>query len=103
MPSQTEASPIAALEALACNVPALISAAANMDGVLVAGQHGWEIGEVTAASIAAAIATIVTTDAATRAEWAQSARARARTVHHRRVATDFMQRDDALIAAAPPG
>jgi glycosyltransferase involved in cell wall biosynthesis len=104
MPSQTEASPIAALEALACNVPVLISAAANTDGVLVTGRHGWEIGEVTAATIAATIATIVATDGATRARMGAEARAHVlERFTTARVAADFMQRYDALMAAAPPG
>jgi len=104
MPSQTEASPIAALEALACTIPVLISAAANSDGVLVAGQHGWEIGEVTAASIAAAIEAIVATDPATRARMGAAARAHVlERFTTARVAADFMRQYDALMAVGRPG
>ncbi|HXJ19468.1 MAG TPA: glycosyltransferase [Polyangia bacterium] len=61
MPSRTEASPIAALEALACGVPVLLSAAANTDQVVVDGVNGWEIGEVTSSSLAAILGQILAT------------------------------------------
>jgi glycosyltransferase involved in cell wall biosynthesis len=101
MPSQSEASPIAALEALACEVPVLISAAANTDAVLIAGQHGWQIGETTSATIAAAIEEIVKTSATARARMGTAARAH--VLSHfttARVANDFMQRYDAVLASA---
>ncbi len=63
MPSRTEASPIAALEALACGVPVLISAAANTDAVLVDGQHGWQIDLATPVAIANALREILATPA----------------------------------------
>ena len=90
MPSRTEASPIAALEALACGVPVLISAASNTDRVLIDGEHGWEIGDVTAASIAGAVREIVTTPSTVRAE--KGVAARAHVLGHfttARVADDF--------------
>jgi glycosyltransferase involved in cell wall biosynthesis len=59
MPSRTEASPIAALEALACGLPVLISASANTDQVLLPGQHGWQIEEATEATIAGALSQIL--------------------------------------------
>lgn len=59
MPSQTEASPIAALEALACGVPVLISAPANTDQVLLPGEHGWQIEPVSVPTIASALRTIL--------------------------------------------
>jgi glycosyltransferase involved in cell wall biosynthesis len=100
MPSQSEASPIAALEALACEIPVLISAASNTDGVLVAGQHGWEIGEVTAASIAASIEEIVKTSAEARARMGAAARAHVLSrFTTARVADDFMRRYDRLLAS----
>jgi glycosyltransferase involved in cell wall biosynthesis len=99
MPSQTEASPIAALEALACGVPVLLSAAANTDGVLVDGQHGWQIGEVSVASIAASIEEIARTSVDVRARL--GAAARAHVVEHfttARMAAEFMRRYDAVMA-----
>lgn len=55
MPSRTEASPIAALEALSCGVPVLISAAANTDAVLVPGRHGWQVDSPTVQTVAQSI------------------------------------------------
>jgi glycosyltransferase involved in cell wall biosynthesis len=101
MPSQTEASPIAALEALSCELPVLISAPSNTDGVLVPGQHGWEIGEATTASIAGALTEIVATSAAARAHMGAAARARVlESFTIARVANDFMRRYDTLLASA---
>ena len=104
MPSQTEASPIAALEALACGIPVLISAASNTDRVLQPGQHGWEIGDATVESIGRALQEIVTTPPAARA--AMGAAARAHVVAQftiDRVARDFMARYEALLAPGQPG
>ncbi len=43
MPSRTEASPIAALEALSAGIPVLISDTSNTDQVVVPGEHGWQV------------------------------------------------------------
>ena len=103
MPSQSEASPIAALEALACGVPVLISAASNTDRVLVPGEHGWEIGEDSVDAIARALQEIVATTAAARARMGEAARAH---VVERftidRVARDFMARYEALLQPGQP-
>jgi glycosyltransferase involved in cell wall biosynthesis len=104
MPSQTEASPIAALEALACGIPVLISAPSNTDRVLVPGQHGWEIADATTETIAGALQEIFKTTAAARAQ--MGAAARAHVVERftiDRVARDFMARYDALLAPGRPG
>jgi glycosyltransferase involved in cell wall biosynthesis len=104
MPSQTEASPIAALEALACGIPVLISAPSNTDRVLVPGQHGWEIADATTETIAGALQEIFKTTAAARAQ--MGAAARAHVVERftiDRVARDFMARYDALLAQGSPG
>jgi glycosyltransferase involved in cell wall biosynthesis len=99
MPSQTEASPIAALEALACGVPVLISSASNTDGVLVGGEHGWQIGEVTAASIAASIEEIVKTSADARARMGAAARGHVLAQFTTaRMAADFMRRYDVVMS-----
>ena len=104
MPSQTEASPIAALEALACGIPVLISAPSNTDRVLVPGQHGWEIADATTETIAGALQEIFKTTAAGRTQMGTTARAH---VVERftidRVASDFMARYDALLAPGSPG
>ncbi len=59
MPSRTEASPIAALEALSCGLPVLISAAANTDAVLIPGRHGWQVDSPTVQTVADAITEIL--------------------------------------------
>ncbi|HLK92310.1 MAG TPA: glycosyltransferase [Polyangia bacterium] len=100
MPSRSEASPIAALEALACEVPVLISAPSNTDAVLVAGQHGWQIHQATTASIAAALAEILKTSPETRARMGASARAHVLSrFTTARVADDFMRRYDAVLGS----
>jgi glycosyltransferase involved in cell wall biosynthesis len=43
LPSRTEASPIAALEALSVAIPVLISDTSNTDDVVVPGEHGWQV------------------------------------------------------------
>jgi glycosyltransferase involved in cell wall biosynthesis len=99
MPSRTEASPIAALEALACGVPVLISAAANTDGVLVDGKHGWQIDEPTVASIEQALREILDAPAEVRRE--RGAAGRAHVLGRftcARVADDFMRLYDSLAA-----
>jgi glycosyltransferase involved in cell wall biosynthesis len=99
MPSQSEASPIAALEALASHVPVLISAASNTDQVLIAGQHGWQIDDVTPATIAAAVAEIVKTTPVDRARMGAAARAHVLArFTTARVADDFMRLYDVVLA-----
>lgn len=104
MPSQTEASPIAALEALACGVPVLLSAASNTDAVLIDGQHGWEIGDVTAASIAAAVREIVSTPSTVRRDMSVAARSHVLSrFTTARVADDFMRLYDDVSARPHQG
>ena len=75
LPSRTEASPIAALEALAAGVPVLISAAANSDQVLVPGRDGWQIERPGPAEIAAALRAILDTAPAERRRMGERGRA----------------------------
>ena len=74
MPSQTEASPIAALESLASGIPLLLSAAANADAVLVDGVHGWELKNPTAASVAEALRMVLAQPPLDRLEMGRRAR-----------------------------
>ncbi len=104
MPSQTEASPIAALEALACGVPVLISAPANTDQVLVDGRHGWQIDEATASTIAAGLRAILRTTAAQRQPMGQCARQHVlERFTLQRVVRDFERLYDELTAESRPG
>ncbi len=90
MPSRTEASPIAALEALACNLPVLISAASNTDQVLVPGQHGWQIDPATTDTIAASLRDILATTPEIRRDLGTAARAHVlRGFTRNRVIRDF--------------
>ncbi len=102
MPSQTEASPIAALEALACGVPVLISAAANTDQVLVDGRHGWQIDKASSATIAAGLRTILGTTPAQREPLGRCARQHVlERFTLQRVVRDFERLYDELTAEPP--
>ena len=61
LPSRTEASPIAALEALSVGIPVLISDTSNTDQVVVPGQHGWQVRANDPAELEAALGEILTT------------------------------------------
>jgi glycosyltransferase involved in cell wall biosynthesis len=103
MPSRTEASPIAAMEAMACGIPVLLSAAANTDAVLLDGRHGWEISNTTADSIAAVLPRIFALAPKTRSEMGAAARAHILAgFGFDRVASDFVHLYEALLAPSPP-
>jgi glycosyltransferase involved in cell wall biosynthesis len=90
MPSRTEASPIAALEALAAGVPVLISDTSNTDGVVVPGQHGWQVPANDAAALEAALAEIFATPPDERARRGRAGRAHVEAAFtNQRVAADF--------------
>lgn len=63
MPSLYEGLANAALEGVACGLPALLSHAANVDGIVRPGATGWEIPTGNQASLAAALAEVVATPA----------------------------------------
>ncbi|HSS38900.1 MAG TPA: glycosyltransferase family 4 protein, partial [Polyangia bacterium] len=91
MPSRTEASPIAALEALSCGLPVLISAAANTDAVLIPGHHGWQVDSPTVQTVADALAEILRSTRPERVD--MGAASRAHVVDRftcRRVTADFV-------------
>lgn len=91
MPSRTEASPIAALEALSCGVPVLISGAANTDAVLVPGRHGWQIDSPSVQTIADSIDEILRTTRPRRVELGAAGRAHVvERFTGRRVIDDFV-------------
>jgi glycosyltransferase involved in cell wall biosynthesis len=97
LPSRTEASPIAALEALAAGVPVLISAAANSDQVLVPGRDGWQIERPGADQIAAALRAILDTAPAERRRMGERGRAHVcERFTATRVAGDFTRLYDQL-------
>lgn len=99
MPSRTEASPIAALEALACGIPVLISASANTDQVLVPDRDGWQIEQATAETIAASLRTIFASSAAQRTEMGKAARQHVlRGFTRQRVIQDFERLYEELTA-----
>lgn len=102
MPSQTEASPIAALEALACGVPVLISAPANTDDVVMPGEHGWQIDEASAPTIAAGLRTILRSTAAERQRMGNGGRQHVlQKFTRQRVIRDFERLYDELTAGGP--
>jgi len=99
LPSRSEASPIAALEALSAGVPLLLSAAANTDTVMLAGRHGWLVEEPSAPSIAAALREMLSTGGDRLR--ALGAAGREHVLAHfttTRVAQDFMRLYDTLLA-----
>jgi len=102
MPSQTEASPIAALEALACGLPVLISAAANTDDVVRPGEHGWQIGAASASTIADGLRTILRSAPAERRRMGNAGRQHVlQKFTRQRVIGDF-ERLYAELTADPP-
>ena len=90
LPSRTEASPIAALEALSAGVPVLTSDTSNTDGVVLPGQHGWQVVANDRSDLERAIELILTTSAAERAAFGRAGRAHVEArFTNQRVADDF--------------
>ncbi|HEX2658595.1 MAG TPA: glycosyltransferase [Polyangia bacterium] len=97
LPSRTEASPIAALEALSAGIPVLISDTSNTDGVVVPGQHGWQVKANDLTDLERAIETILATSAAERTALGRAGRAHVEArFTNRRVADDFTRLYDAV-------
>ncbi|HVY37937.1 MAG TPA: glycosyltransferase [Polyangia bacterium] len=76
MPSLYEGLANAALEGAACGLPALLSHAANVDGIVQPGVTGWEIPTGNQAALMAALADAVATPADTLAEMGRRGRTR---------------------------
>ena len=92
LPSLTEASPLAALEAMATGLPLALTHASNTDRVLVDSEHGWELADHRPGTIADALYRVFTTSRAQRI--AMGSRARAHVEANflvRRVADDFQR------------
>jgi glycosyltransferase involved in cell wall biosynthesis len=74
MPSLYEGLANAALEGVACGLPALLSHAANVDGIVRPGATGWEIPTANQAALAAALADALATPTARLAEMGRGGR-----------------------------
>jgi len=75
MPSLYEGLANAALEGVACGMPALLSQAANVDGIVQPGTTGWEVPTANQAALAAALAEAVATPSDRLAEMGRRGRA----------------------------
>jgi glycosyltransferase involved in cell wall biosynthesis len=75
MPSLYEGLANAALEGVACGLPALLSEAANVDGIVRPGETGWEVPTGNQAALATALAEAVATTADALAEMGRRGRA----------------------------
>lgn len=75
LPSRTEASPIAALEALSVGIPVLISDTSNTDDVVVPGQHGWQVRANDRTELEAALSDILASSSAERERRGRAGRA----------------------------
>ncbi|HTM20852.1 MAG TPA: glycosyltransferase [Kofleriaceae bacterium] len=75
MPSLWEGLSNAVLEAHACGLPAVVSHAANVDGIVVEGTSGFEVPTLRHAPLADAIGKLLAVDDATRRRMGQAGRA----------------------------
>ncbi len=103
MPSLYEGLANAALEGAACGLPALLSHAANVDGIVQPGATGWEVPTGNQAALADALAGAVATPPVRLAEMGRAGRARvvARFAPHEAFAVDqTVAVYDALLAEA---
>ena len=97
LPSRTEASPIAALEALSAGIPVLISDTSNTDDVVLPGQHGWQVKANDLPELERAIETILATSPAERSALGRAGRAHVEArFTNQRVADDFNRLYDVL-------
>lgn len=74
MPSRVEGLPLAGLEAMAMELPLLISDAANAHQVAVPGQHGWEVPVGDVDALANALAEVIATPRARLREMGRAGR-----------------------------
>jgi glycosyltransferase involved in cell wall biosynthesis len=103
LPSRTEASPIAALEGLSTAVPVVISDTSNTDGVVVPGEHGWQVVANDRPDLERALEQVLATSAVERARLGQAGRAHvAARFTNRRVAQDFTRVYDEIAPARAP-
>jgi glycosyltransferase involved in cell wall biosynthesis len=76
LPSLYEGMPNAVIEGQACGLPALVSSAANEDGLVLDGETGFEVPTADSDALAAALSRLCALDASTRAELGARGRAR---------------------------
>lgn len=99
MPSLFEGMSNAVLEAHACGLPAVVSFAANRDGIVLDGQTGYEVGTLDPVGLAAAIAKITAATDEQRREMGARARNHvAATFHPDRILAETVALYDELIA-----
>ncbi|MCC6749262.1 MAG: glycosyltransferase [Deltaproteobacteria bacterium] len=98
LPSRTEASPIAALEAMASGLPMLITEPSNTDGVVIPGAHGWELPSENTAALAEALAEAIRAPRELRHAMGERGRAHVtQAFSAERVAGDFVRLYDELL------
>lgn len=99
LPSRTEASPIAALEALSAGLPVLLSDRANSDSVVIPGQNGWVVPANDPRALEAALVDVFASSKAERQRRGLFGRAHVKSrFTARRVAGDFQRLYDRLLA-----
>lgn len=76
MTSLWEGLPNAALEGCACGLPALLSHAANLDGIVAVGENGWEVPTGDHRSLAQVLPHVLSAPAAALAEMGRRSRRR---------------------------
>jgi glycosyltransferase involved in cell wall biosynthesis len=99
MPSLFEGMPNAVLEAHACGLPAVVSHAANRDGIVVDGETGFEVETLDPRALADALARLIDASADTRR--AMGARGRAHVTarfHPDRILDETVALYDGLLA-----
>lgn len=91
MPSRSEGSSLAAFEAMSAALPVLISDTGNTDGVIVPGEHGWQVIANDRTDLERALLEVLAADAGELQRRGVAARRRIEGGYtNKRVAEDFM-------------
>jgi glycosyltransferase involved in cell wall biosynthesis len=97
MPSRSEGSSLAAFEGMSAGLPVLISDTGNTDGVIVPGEHGWQVIANDRADLERALLEALAAGAPELERLGARARRRIETGYtNQRVADDFMRLYDRL-------